>query len=121
LEKDGTTLNLAGDLLPLNAALEAPDGVLSDLEMLLGLAGQLEVDLPRAAELDSSVIECAAHAPEDFGFGDWRFNGEVAASAAPDGAPAAKILSGGGTWQHDPTLASLQDGSQSPQPVGASA
>ena len=33
-EKSGTTLNLAGDLLPVEASLEAPDGVLADLDML---------------------------------------------------------------------------------------
>jgi NADH-quinone oxidoreductase subunit G len=120
LEKSGTTLNLAGDLLPVNAALQAPEGVFSDLEMLLSLAAQLDVDLPRAEELDSSVIEHAAHATEDFSFGDARFAGDVV-PAATRAAPAAKILSGGGTWQHDPTLASLQDGAQSAQPIGASA
>jgi NADH-quinone oxidoreductase subunit G len=120
LEKDGTTLNLAGDLLPLNLALQAPDGVLSDLEMLLGLAEQLEVDLPRAGELDASVIAQAARAPEDFGFGDARFDGDVAAPDAAGVAPV-KILAGGGTWRHDPTLASLRDGEAEQQPVGATA
>jgi NADH-quinone oxidoreductase subunit G len=118
-EKTGTTLNLAGDLLPVNAAVQAPDGVLSDLEMLLGLAAQLDVDLPRAEELDATVIEHMAHAPEDFGFGDSRFASDVA--SVPEDVPPATILSGGGTWRHDPTLATLQVETPSSQPVGATA
>ncbi len=117
-EKTGTTMNLAGDLLPVNAAMQAPDGVLSDLEMLLGLAAQLDVDVPRAEELDATVIERAAHAPEDFGFGDARFASDVA--SVPESVPA-KILSGGGTWQHDPTLATLQAEAPFSQPAGATA
>jgi NADH-quinone oxidoreductase subunit G len=111
-EKSGTTLNLAGDVLPVNASLVAPDGVLSDFEMLCGLAGQLDVDLPTAAELDEAVIAHAANAPEDFTFGDARFGGVTLSSA--EGASSkrnsqtpARILSGGGTWQHDPTVAAL--------------
>ncbi|MBV8372881.1 MAG: molybdopterin-dependent oxidoreductase [Candidatus Eremiobacteraeota bacterium] len=114
LEKSGTTLNLAGDLLPVNAALQPPDGVLSDLEMLLGLANQFDLDFPRADELDASVIEHAARAPEDFAFGDARFDGDAPAAAS---GPPAKILSGGGTWLHDPTLASLRDVDSALQPV----
>ena len=45
-EKHGTTIGLGGDLLPVNASLEAPDFVRSDLEMLRGLADQLEVAVP---------------------------------------------------------------------------
>lgn len=119
LEKSGTTLNLAGDVLPVNAALQAPDGVLSDLEMLLGLANQFDLDLPRADELDASVIEHAARAPEGFEFGDARFDGDAA--PAEDTRPPAKILSGGGTWLHDPTVASLGDAETVPLRVGLGA
>jgi NADH-quinone oxidoreductase subunit G len=121
LEKSGTTLNLAGDLLPVNAALQAPDGVLSDFEMLTGLASQLDVDPPSAPELDAVVIEHAARAPQEFGFGDARFAGASFATSTVGQAPAAKILSGGGTWLHDPTLASLQGAARAPESVGASA
>jgi assimilatory nitrate reductase catalytic subunit len=121
LEKSGTTLNLAGDLLPVNAALQAPDGVLSDFEMLTGLASQLDVDPPSAPELDAVVIEHAARAPQEFGFGDARFAGASRATSTVGQAPAAKILSGGGTWLHDPTLASLQGAAPAPESVGASA
>ncbi len=105
-EKSGTTLNLAGDLLPVNASLVAPDGVLSDLEMLLGLAEQLEVALPPLDELDRTVIEHVAKTPQDVSFGDARYEPDAAASSAGTAPP--KILSGGGTWQHDPLLAGLR-------------
>ena len=108
LEKSGTIMNLAGDLLPVEAALQAPDGVLSDFEMIAGLAECFDVSMPTGAELESAVLAHAAYQPADFGFGDERF-----ATAPPleqIEAPAARILSGGGTWQHDPTMRGLRDG-----------
>jgi NADH-quinone oxidoreductase subunit G len=122
LEKTGTTLNLAGDLLPVNAAVEPPDGALSDFEMIAGLAAQLDVELPSAESLDAAVIEHAAHAPEDFGFGDARFGANAAApGVVAEPAQPSTILSGGGTWQHDPTMTALQERAPSPQAVGAPA
>lgn len=59
-EKNGTTINLAGDVLPVNRSLEPPDGVLSDGEMLIGLGQQLSVVLPAAEELEANVIKHAA-------------------------------------------------------------
>jgi NADH-quinone oxidoreductase subunit G len=109
-EKSGTTLNLAGQLLPVNASLEAPEGVLSDLEMLIGLAGQLDVELPTAEEVEAAVVAGAA-AAYDFGLGDRRFSTDAVPSG--DSGRDASILSGGGTWQHDPTV--------NPQTVGAHA
>ncbi|HVA34575.1 MAG TPA: molybdopterin-dependent oxidoreductase [Candidatus Baltobacteraceae bacterium] len=100
LEKSGTTINLGGDVLPVNRALTAPEGVLSDFEMLCGLADQFDVQIPTAQELDATVIAHAAAQPEDFTFGDARF----ASSAAVEDVTARPILSGGGTWQHDPWL-----------------
>ena len=104
-EKSGTTLNLAGDVLPVNASLEAPDGVLSDLEMLVGLAEQLDVAMPTAQELDATIIAHAAKAPEDFTFGDDRYSSSVTLSLSKGDTP---IMSGGGTWQHDPLVAPLR-------------
>ncbi|MGA8532509.1 MAG: molybdopterin-dependent oxidoreductase, partial [Candidatus Tumulicola sp.] len=120
LEKSGTTVNLAGDVLPVNAALQAPEGVLSDLEMLAGLTDCFDVTLPNADALDAAVIQHAANVPEDFGFGDARFAGSAPVSP-PQDTPAPRILSGGGTWQHDPTLAPLRDGAALPQAAGATA
>ncbi|MEO6835708.1 MAG: molybdopterin-dependent oxidoreductase [Candidatus Tumulicola sp.] len=120
-EKSGTTLNLAGDLLPVNASLQAPEGVLSDLEMLIGLAGQLEIDLPSAEEVDAAVVAHAASAADDFGFGDQRFSNDPGPAGEP-GARTDAILSGGGTWRHDPTLAPLRRDPAAPaQPVGTQA
>ncbi len=73
-EKNGTTMDLAGNLLPVNASLQPPDGVLSDLQMLYGLAQQLGVDLPDAQELDRLVIAQAAAKHDDFGFGRRTFS-----------------------------------------------
>ncbi len=103
-EKSGTTLNLAGDLLPVNASLQAPDGVLSDLEMLVGLGRQLGADLPTLEALDAAVVAHAAKAPEDFTFGDARFG-----TRAGEPGEAPPIMSGGGTWRHDPMVASLRE------------
>src|SRR5581483_5223506 len=74
-EKTGTTTNLAGDVLPVNAAksLESPESVLTDLEMIVGLAQQLGVDLPSAEEVDATVIARLAKTDESFTFGDDRF------------------------------------------------
>jgi NADH-quinone oxidoreductase subunit G len=127
-EKSGTTLNLAGDRLPVNASLQAPDGVLSDLEMLIGLAEQFDIELPTVEELDARVVEHAGKSPEDFTFGDARFS---SSGPVPSGEPGVaragvSILSGGGTWQHDPTLARLREArvtetAPAVQPVGAEA
>jgi NADH-quinone oxidoreductase subunit G len=106
-EKSGTTLNLGGDVLPVNASLAAPDSVLSDFEMLCGLAAELGLDVPGPAELDEAVIAHAAKAPEDFTFGDARFGSNGAPTQAEQPESSARILSGGGTWQHDPAMATL--------------
>jgi anaerobic selenocysteine-containing dehydrogenase len=103
-EKHGTLLNLAGDLLPVNASLQAPDGVLSDLEMLVGLAQQFDLDLPAAEDVDRAVIAHAATAATPFTFGDERF-----ATESGDGAPSGKtIFTGGGTSKYDPRLEALR-------------
>jgi NADH-quinone oxidoreductase subunit G len=102
-EKQGTTMNLAGDLLPVNPSLQAPDGVLSDLEMLVGLAQQLDLELPPAEDVDRAVIANAA-AATPFTFGDERF--ATAAEAGP--ASAKTIFAGAGTSKHDPRLEPLR-------------
>jgi NADH-quinone oxidoreductase subunit G len=61
-EKHGTTINIEGRLLPVNASLVAPDGVLSDLEMVVGLAQQLDIALPTEEEVEKAVIARAASA-----------------------------------------------------------
>jgi NADH-quinone oxidoreductase subunit G len=105
-EKHGTTLGIGGHLLPVEASLEAPEFVKSDLEMLCGLADQLGVPVPSPEDLHRIVIERVARAESDFDFGDARFGG---GESGRNGRPvAAPILSGGGTWQHDPHLSGLR-------------
>jgi NADH-quinone oxidoreductase subunit G len=105
-EKDGTTLNLAGDLLPVNASLAPPDGTLSDLEMLVGLAQQFDFDLPSVEDVERAVVAAAASSIP-FSFGDERF-----ATAVASAPPAAKtIFSGGGTSKYDIRLEALHTAS----------
>jgi len=54
-EKTGTTTNIAGERLMVEAALMAPDGVYSDLEILVGLAEALGVEIPEPNAIDSAV------------------------------------------------------------------
>ncbi len=105
-ERNGTTIGLAGDVLAVNASLEAPDFVLSDFEMLSGLAERLDVALPSLEELDRAVIAHAAKVPQDFTFGDERF--ETGRNPAPRNGRASRILSGGGTWLHDSRVAGMR-------------
>jgi NADH-quinone oxidoreductase subunit G len=109
LEKNGTTTNLAGDLLPVNAALQAPDGPFSDLEMLQRLGDEFDLRLPSNAELDERIVALAAAAPPDFTFGDARYGPSFDYASLRD-APLrmTRSLSGGGTWQHDPWMAPLR-------------
>jgi predicted molibdopterin-dependent oxidoreductase YjgC len=108
-EKSGTTTNLAGDLLPVNLSLDAPDFARSDLDIVRGLAEQLGVALPFEEELHSAVVAAVAAAC-DFTFGDQRleFARDGIAGGTPPANGAARILSGGGTWLHDPWVAGLR-------------
>ncbi|HUA08979.1 MAG TPA: molybdopterin-dependent oxidoreductase [Candidatus Acidoferrales bacterium] len=98
-EKSGTTIGLTGDLLPVNASLDAPVGPLSDLEMLIGLAQQFDITLPTIEELDAAVI---ARAQSAFAgtFGDALYH---SGAARRDGVPPAPrtLWDGGGTAAHD--------------------
>ncbi|HET6274443.1 MAG TPA: molybdopterin-dependent oxidoreductase [Candidatus Cybelea sp.] len=105
-EKSGTTLALGGDLLPVNASLAAPESVRSDHEMLIGLADQLGVPVLPPEELHRLIVGHVAKAAPDFTLGDERFESRVA--LRPARGDTAPILSGGGTWEHDPTLAALR-------------
>ncbi len=111
-EKEGTTLALGADLLPVNASLKAPESVRSDFEMLLGLADQLGVSVLPERELHHVIVAHVAKASPDFTLGDERFDardvtGVTASSERGERVEGAKICSGGGTWAHDPTLAAM--------------
>ena len=120
-EKDGTTINLAGDLLPVNAAkaLESPPGVLSDLELLIGLGTRIGADVPLVEDVEASVIRSAAAGEADaFLIGDERF-ARVSDGSIPqhDTRPhddmltvaiQTHIFAGGGTSAHDDRLPELR-------------
>lgn len=100
-EKSGTTIDFAGDLLPVEASLEAPDGVLSDMEMLIGLSRAFDFELPTQEDLHAKVVAAAAKISH-VAFGD------AAYGAAMPGTPrAVSIFDGGGTAAHDERIASL--------------
>lgn len=115
-EKSGTTINIGGDLLAVNAAARfaPPEGPLSDLEMIARLATRLKVDLPTQEELHASVVAQAART-NDFTLGDERF-ARIAAAGEREGdaddALAVRrvgdIFAGGGTSAHDERIAGLR-------------
>lgn len=112
-EKIGTTTNLAGDVLPVNDAkgIEPPPGVLSDLEMIIGLAEQLGVSLPAIEEVDAAIIGKFAAPPEAFSFGDARFGRVSPEHQEGEGLRVAfqsRIFAGGGTSAHDDRLPELR-------------
>jgi NADH-quinone oxidoreductase subunit G len=104
-EKHGTTTNLSGELLPVNPSLQSPEFVRSDFEMLCGLADQLGVTMPSLEEIDRAVIANIAKVPTDFTFGDERFASTAPRNGVVEGRT---ILSGGGTWLHDPLMAGMR-------------
>lgn len=79
--------------------------MLSDFDMLAALAERFDLTVPDGAAIDAAVLACAARVP-DFGLGDRRF----ASSAPPAALAPFTILSGGGTWSHDPSVATLRGG-----------
>ncbi|HUN29200.1 MAG TPA: molybdopterin-dependent oxidoreductase [Alphaproteobacteria bacterium] len=107
-EKSGTTINITGDLLPVNASLAAPAGALSDLEMLIGLAQQFDLTLPTIEELDAAVIARSQKAFAGL-FGDALYHSGLARKVDEARALAARMLwDGGGTAAHDPTTSALR-------------
>ncbi len=104
-EKSGTTMNLTGDLLPVNASLAAPAGPLSDLEMLIGLAQQFDLTLPSIEELDEAVIARAANAFSG-SFGDALY--QSGASRGANSLEPRTLWDGGGTAAHDARVAHLR-------------
>ena len=105
-EKSGTTTDLCGQVLPVHAAVQAPDDLPADGDLFVLLAGALGIELPTV-----DAIEAAVHAA-------------VAASGpAPDAAPnpqrralenglrvlrEAAIFAGGGTLAFNDAIAHLR-------------
>ena len=101
-EKSGTIVNIAGDLLPVNASVQGPTGTLSDLEMLVGLAQQFDLTLPTIEEVEQTVIGRAARAS-----GPATPGGFASLGGAP--RPARNVWDGGGTAAHDPRVERLRE------------
>ena len=98
-EKSGTTTNAAGSLLPVHASLEAPEGTLSDLEMLVGLAQHFNVALPSVEELEAVVV--ARVASHQLGL--------PVPTNTKSPRRARSMWDGGGTSAHDQNVASLRN------------
>ncbi len=115
-EKDGHTANCSGEVLPVRAALAAPEGPLSDLEIFVALAAELGLAFPAPSELsrraatfplNGAPLEPATAAPN---------SANAAARAAEQAPPSARlrlvvmqdIFSGGGTSANDVPVAGLR-------------
>ncbi len=101
-------MNLTGDLLAGQRLARAPDGPLSDLEMLVGLAQQFDLTLPTIEELDAAVVARAAECLRGT-FGDALYHS--GASRHPEGGHPLEprtLWDGGGTAAHDERVTPLR-------------
>ena len=113
-EKNGTVLNIGGELLPVNASqtLASPQDALTDLEILIGLGEKLAIALPDLEEVNRAIVSAAANAQE-FTLGDTRFaRVDAQVTAAEEGALrvlfSSDVFAGGGTSAHDERIADLR-------------
>ena len=83
-EKSGHAYNAAGDVIAIAAAHAPPEGTLSDGEILIALAAQLDVDVPDPAALHAAATAPPAPVASRF------------VEAAPAVAPAAPAVRAGG-------------------------
>ncbi len=111
-EKTGTTINVAGDVLPVNAGLRPPDGTLSDLDMLIALYDALGLPAPFMVSLEERVIEHLAHDPLRFGFGEPSLCGTPPSVRSSGNGlrviAERRIFGGGGTVAFDERIAALR-------------
>jgi len=109
-EKTGHVYDLAGDVLAVAAGHAAPSGTLSDGEMCIALAAELELAISAPDALSATATAPVAKAA--YGFGDASFSdGRALAAADADGlriAVAAHIFAGGGTVYFDDALHELR-------------
>ncbi len=112
-EKSGHIYDLAGDVLAVNGGHAPPAGTLSDGEMLVALAAELEIEIPAPDEI--AAVAMVRPAPAAHAFGDPSFSDGAARRPDSSGelriAVAANIFSGGGTVRFDDAIGQLR-----PQP-----
>ena len=111
-EKTGTTTNMVGEQLTVEAGLEPPDGALSDLAMLVALADALGVTIPAPQAIERAAREALA-APARAGLVDASLFGEDDTASDPE----RLVFDGGGTAAFDERFAPLR--SKHGAPVGA--
>lgn len=105
-EKHGTMLNLSGDLVAIAPGAAAPEGVLSDGEMLVALGAELGVALPAPERLEAVVLELAGaaraidEAPHE--------RPQASAAGRLSLVVDAPIFGGGGTSAFDDRIAALR-------------
>ena len=108
-EKDGHVTDMTGTILPLRAGHRAPEGTLSDGEMLIALAAALGVDLPAPDEIEAHATAVSSPAAS---FAENSLAGPAPAKRASEGSLAVAIathpFAGGGTVQYDERLHELR-------------
>jgi NADH-quinone oxidoreductase subunit G len=106
-EKSGTTTNLAGEILSVEASVRAPGEVQADGDAIVLLAEALGVELPSVAAMEHAIRELVATPPA---FAPDA--GPPAAVSVPAGAlrviRETTIFTGGGTLAYDPRIAELR-------------
>ena len=115
-EKSGHTFDLTGDVLGVFAGHGAPDGTLSDGEMLVALAAELGVAIPDPSELAriarTPLVPSAGPAFADAALTGTTAMPESAASSGTDETLrlvlAGHIFAGGGTVRFDDRLEALR-------------
>jgi NADH-quinone oxidoreductase subunit G len=109
-EKGGHVCDAAGDVIAIAAAHVPPEGTLSDGEILVALAAQLEIDVPAPGALRAAAI--APPAASASGFADAAAAGSQPTTPAGTGglrlAIAAHISAGGGSSYFDEHFAPLR-------------
>jgi len=106
-EKTGTTTNLAGRILAVEASVQAPGEVQADGDAIVLLAEALGIELPSVAAMEHTIRELIgtppAFAPDA---------GPPPVVATPPGAlrliRETTIFTGGGTLAYDPRIAELR-------------
>ena len=104
-EKTGTTTNFVGERLLVEAGLKPPDGVLSDLEILVALADRLGIAIPDPVAIERSVA-AALEAPPAAGL----FNRELFPADDIGGSLRDdEVFAGFGTSAFDQTFVTVRE------------